>query len=119
MKRINLDRKANRKSRHLKTLRRIRLVDNGLPKLTITKTSTHIYVQLVDTNSGKTIASSSSLQLKLNNGNVENSTKVGEDISRKTLSKNITEVSFDRNGFKYHGRVAAIAIAARKAGLKF
>lgn len=119
MKRINLDRKAKRKARHLKTLRKIKKIDNGLPKLVVTKTNAHIYVQLVDVNDGKVLASSSSLQLKLPNGNVENSIKVGEDISKKTIDKKITRITFDRNGSKYHGKVSAIADTARKAGIKF
>lgn len=119
MKQINLDRKANRKARHLKTLRKIRKIDNGLPKLIVTKSNSHTYAQLVDTIDGKVLASSSSLQLKLANGNIENSIKVAQDISKKILDKKIGKITFDRNGSKYHGKVSAIAETLREAGIKF
>ena len=67
-----------------------------------------------------TLVSSSSTSLKLENGgNVEAAKKVGEDIAKKALAKKITTIVFDRSGYIYHGRVAALADAARSAGLKF
>lgn len=119
MKKNSLDRKANRAERHKKVLRKFKRIDNGLPRLRITKTNAHIFAQLLDDNKNIVIASSSSLQLKLKNGNVENSKKVGEDIAKKALSKKITNINFDCGGSKYHGRVSALADAARNAGLKF
>ncbi len=119
MKRQNLNRKENRKNRHLKTLRKFKKIDNGLPRLRVTKSNGHIYVQLIDDEKQITIASSSSLQLKLPNGNKVNAAKVGEDIAKKALAKKIKKVNFDRGGCKYHGRVLELAESARKAGLVF
>ncbi len=119
MKNINLNRKKNKTERHKKVLRKFKRIDNGLPRLRITKTNAHIFAQLLDDNKNIVIASSSSLQLKLKNGNSENSKKVGEDIAKKALSKNITKINFDCGGSKYSGRVSSLADAARNAGLKF
>lgn len=119
MKNINLNRKSNRIERHKKVLRKFKRIDNGLPRLRITKTNAHIFVQLLDDDKNLVIASSSSLQLKLKNGNIANSKKVGEDIAKKAISKKITKINFDCGGSKYHGRIAALADAARTAGLKF
>lgn len=119
MKRLSLDKKDNRKRRHLKTLRKFKKIDNGLLRLIVTKTNGHIYAQLVDDEKQITVVSSSSLQLKLPNGNKDNASKVGEDIAKKALAKKITKINFDRGGSKYHGRVSALADAARKNGLVF
>ncbi len=119
MKRVNLNRKQNRKDRHLKTLRKYRTIDNGLPRLIVTKTNGHIYAQLIDDEKNITIVSSSSLQLKLKNGNKESCAKVGEDIAKKAIAKKIKKINFDRGGSKYHGRISTLADAARKAGLEF
>lgn len=119
MKNINLNRKEKRTERHKKVLRKFRKIDNDLPRLRITKTNQHIFAQLLDDNKNIVIASSSSLQLKLANGNIENSKKVGEDIAKKAISKKIKAINFDCGGSKYHGRVSALADAARKTGLKF
>ncbi|MDE5767218.1 MAG: 50S ribosomal protein L18 [Malacoplasma sp.] len=119
MKNINLNRKEKRVERHKKVLRKFRRIDNGLPRLRVTKTNQHIFAQLLDDNKNIVLASSSSLQLKLVNGNIENSKKVGEDIAKKALSKKIKSINFDCGGSKYHGRISALADAARKAGLKF
>ncbi|EGZ31611.1 50S ribosomal protein L18 [Malacoplasma iowae] len=119
MKDINVNRKLNRELRHKKVLRKFHKIDNGLPRLIVTKTNAHIFAQLIDDNKHITIASSSSLQLKLKNGNIENSKKVGEDIAKKAIAKKVKKIHFDCGGSKYHGRISALADAARNAGLKF
>lgn len=119
MKRINFDRKAKRDLRHQRTFNKIKKIDNNKPRLVITKTNAHIIAQLIDDNQNKTIASSSSIQLKLKNGNKENAELVGKDIAKKIISLGIQEISFDRGGSKYHGRLEVLAEAARQAGLKF
>lgn len=119
MKRINFDKKQQRLYRHKRTFNKIKAIDNGKPRLVITKTNAHIIAQLIDDSQNKTLAASSSIQLKLANGNKENAILVGKDIANKVLALGITEISFDRGGSKYHGRVAALADAAREAGLKF
>lgn len=119
MKRINFDKKAQRVLRHKRTFNKIKQIDNARPRLVITKTNAHIIAQLIDDNQNKTLASSSSIQLKLANGNKKNAELVGKDIANKILKLGISEVAFDRGGSKYHGRIAALADAARQAGLKF
>lgn len=119
MKRLNFDKQNQRKLRHKRTLNKIKVIDNGLPRLVVTKTNAHIFVQLIHATENKTLTSSSSLQLKLPNGNIENSKKVGLDVANKILKLGIKKIVFDRGGSKYHGRVAAIALAARESGLEF
>lgn len=116
---MNINRREKREERHKKIIRKFKRIDNGLPRLRITKTNQHIFAQLLDDNKNIVIASSSSLQLKLENGNIANSKKVGEDIAKKALSKKIKAINFDCGGSKYHGRISALADAARSAGLKF
>ena len=90
------------------------------PRLCVFRSNKHISVQVIDDVKGVTLASSSSVALKLNDGgNVEGAKKVGEDIAKKCLEKKIDTVVFDRAGYIYHGRVKALAEAARSAGLKF
>jgi large subunit ribosomal protein L18 len=90
------------------------------PRLSVFRSNKNIAVQVIDDVKGVTLVSSSSEQLKLKNGNnVDGAAAVGEDIAKKCLAKKIEVVVFDRGGYIYHGRVAALAEAARKAGLKF
>lgn len=90
------------------------------PRLCVYRSNKHIEAQLIDDTKGMTLASSSSIVLKLANGsNVEAASKVGEDIAKKALALKIETVVFDRSGYIYHGRVKALAEAAREAGLKF
>ena len=81
----------------------------------------NIYAQIVDDTKGHTLVAASSVEKDFGGygGNVEAAKKVGEAIAKKALEKGITEVVFDRGGYIYHGRVAALAQAAREAGLKF
>ncbi len=103
--------------------KRVRKVVNGTPdcpRLNVFRSNANIYAQVIDDTTGRTLCSASSLALKLENGgNVEAAKKVGEDIAKKCLAANITSVKFDRGGYVYHGRVQALADAAREAGLKF
>lgn len=88
------------------------------PRLSVYRSNTNIYAQLIDDISGKTLASAS--DLKLNDGTKsEKAAKVGEEIATKAKSLNITEIVFDRGWFAYHGRVKSLADSARTAGLKF
>ncbi len=98
--------------------RRIRARIKGTearPRLTVYCSLTRVYAQLIDDVAGKTIASASSAKGK----NIAAATKVGEVIGKKAKDLKITTVSFDRNGRKYHGRIKALADAARAAGLQF
>ena len=90
------------------------------PRLNVFRSNSHIFAQIIDDTNGTTLVSSSSLALKLDNAsNIDAATKVGTDVAKKALEKNITTVVFDRGGYVYHGRVKALAEAARAAGLEF
>ncbi|MDY4788631.1 MAG: 50S ribosomal protein L18 [Bacilli bacterium] len=89
------------------------------PRLSIYRSNSHIHVQLIDDVNGVTLASTSTLVLKLKNNNTEAAKQVGAEIAKIALSKNISTIVFDRSGYSYHGRVKALAEAARENGLKF
>lgn len=90
------------------------------PRLNVFRSNKHISVQIIDDVAGKTLASASSLQMKLANGsNVQAAQEVGKEIAKKAQEAKISKVVFDRGGYLYHGRVKALADAAREAGLEF
>ena len=97
------------------------------PRLTVFRSVEHIYVQVVDDMSGKTIAAASSVEptvkgsmdKKTRGGNVAGAKLIGKTIAERLLEKGVKRVVFDRNGFLYHGRIKAVADAAREAGLEF
>ena len=91
-----------------------------MPRLCVFRSNKAIYAQVIDDVAGTTLVSSSSLELKLKNGgNVEGAKLVGKDIAEKCKKAKIKKVVFDRGGYLYHGRVAALADAARENGLEF
>jgi len=92
------------------------------PRLNIFRSAKHIYAQLIDDTGMKTLVAASTLSSEFDGkagGNVDAAKKVGVIIAQKALEKGIETVVFDRNGFRYHGRVKAVADAAREGGLKF
>lgn len=94
------------------------------PRLTVFKSLSHIYAQIIDDTTGMTIIASSSTEKTVHaglkhGGNVEAAKKVGASIAERALSKNIKQVVFDRGGYQYHGCVKALADAAREKGLNF
>lgn len=90
-----------------------------VPRLNVFRSNTGIYAQVIDDVTGTTLVSSSSRSLKLSNGgNIEAAKEVGKDIATKCKKAKITKVVFDRGGYLYHGRVSALADAAREAGLE-
>lgn len=89
------------------------------PRLSVFRANRHIYAQLIDDQSGKTLAAASSVGLTVKDKKLNIAAEVGKQVAGKAIEKNITEVVFDRGGFAYHGRVKALAEAAREAGLKF
>lgn len=90
------------------------------PRLNVFRSNKQIFAQIIDDTKGVTLVSSSSLELKLTNGgNIEGAQAVGKDIAAKAKKAKITKVVFDRGGYLYHGRVAALAEAARENGLEF
>ncbi len=93
---------------------------SSCPRLVVFRSNKHIEAQIIDDVKGVTLASASSVQLKLSNGgNVEGAKVVGAKIAEVAKAKKISKVVFDRGGYLYHGRVAALADAAREGGLKF
>ncbi|MCD8028942.1 MAG: 50S ribosomal protein L18 [Erysipelotrichaceae bacterium] len=108
-----------RKKRHA----RVRLKVSGTserPRLNVFRSSSHIHAQIIDDTKCTTLVSCSSVDMKLaNGGNVEAAKQVGEELAKRAIAKNIENVVFDRGGYIYHGRVKALAEAAREAGLKF
>ena len=91
-----------------------------MPRLCVFRSNKAIYAQVIDDVAGTTLVSSSSLELKIKNGgNVEAAALVGKDIAEKCKKAKIKKVVFDRGGYLYHGRVAALADAARENGLEF
>ena len=90
------------------------------PRLNVFRSNTQIFAQIIDDVKGVTLASSSSVELKIKNGgNVEGAKLVGAEIAKVCLAKGIETIVFDRGGNVYHGRVKALAEAARENGLKF
>jgi large subunit ribosomal protein L18 len=90
------------------------------PRMCVFRSHKQIYVQVVDDLAGRTLCASSSLQLELKaGGNLDGARAVGADIAKKALEKGIQMVAFDRAGYRYHGRIKALADAARESGLKF
>lgn len=118
---------ASRTDRRKKRHFRIRKGVSGSaerPRLCVFRSLNHIYAQIIDDSRGHTLAAVSSLNgdfkdYKTHRGNTEAARRVGELIGRKALEKGIKKVVFDRGGYLYHGRVRALAEAAREAGLEF
>jgi large subunit ribosomal protein L18 len=94
----------------------------GATRLCVNRTSQHIYAQIISGDGNKVLASASTLDKDLRSGatgNKDAAAKVGELIANRAKEAGVTKVAFDRSGFKYHGRVKALADAAREAGLEF
>ena len=91
------------------------------PRLSVFRSNTAIYAQLIDDVAGNTVAFASSVELKseVEGNNLDAAKKVGQRLAEKAVAKNIDAVVFDRNGYLYHGKVKALADAAREGGLKF
>ena len=105
-----------RKIRHERIRKQI-IGTKDIPRLNVYRSNKNIYVQIIDDENGVTLASASSMKMKGNNTEV--ATKVGEAIAKEAKKVKITKVVFDRGGYLYHGRVKALADAARENGLEF
>lgn len=113
---ISRIRRSNKTRRKIKEL--------GAIRLTIHRTSRHIYAQIISSSESKVLVFASTLEKKISynlkyTGNKEAAATIGKIIAERALSKGIYNVSFDRSGFKYHGRIQALAESARDVGLKF
>ncbi|MBT0654470.1 50S ribosomal protein L18 [Geomobilimonas luticola] len=118
---------AQKKAARLKRQTRIRKKIRGTterPRLNVFKSATHIYAQIIDDTTGKTLVAASTVMKEVGaelkgTGNIEAAKKVGAEVAKRALASDIKAVVFDRNGFLYHGRVKALAEAARETGLSF
>ncbi len=112
-------RNVARQRRHARVRKNV-FGTSTMPRLNVFRSNNEIYAQIIDDETAKTLVSSSSVALKIDNGgNVEGAKIVGADIAKKALELNIKKVVFDRGGYQYHGRVSALAEAARENGLEF
>lgn len=113
-----MDRNIERRKRS----RRIKAKTRGearRPRLSVFRSLKYLYIQLIDDASGKTIVSFDSRKLKGAKNNIETAKKAGKEFAKLARSKKIEEVIFDRSGYKYHGKIKALAEGAREEGLKF
>lgn len=109
-------RRAKRARMHIRAL--------GVARLTVHRSGQHIYAQVIASSGDKVVASASTVQKDVRDGlkgtkNREAAAAVGRIVAQRAIAAGVTEVAFDRSGFLYHGRIAALADAAREAGLKF
>lgn len=114
-------RNSNRKKRHLRVRKNVRGTEE-CPRLNVYRSNKNIYAQLIDDINGTTLASASTVDKEFNSdvtGTVEAASQVGELIAKRAQDKGYKSVVFDRGGYLFHGRVKALAEAAREAGLEF
>jgi len=117
------ERRQARLKRQVRVRRKVQ-GDEQRPRLCVFRSAKHIYAQIIEDATGRTLVSASTMEKDLavslkGGGNVEAAKVVGAAVARKALAQDIAKVVFDRNGFLYHGRVKALADAAREAGLSF
>jgi large subunit ribosomal protein L18 len=112
------DRKVNRSKRH----RRVRVHVAGTsqrPRLAVFRSLNHLYAQLIDDGASRTVAAASTVELKAKGNGMTQAMEVGKAIAAKAKAAGVNQAVFDRGGFLYHGRIKALADAAREAGLEF
>ncbi|UXU76086.1 MULTISPECIES: 50S ribosomal protein L18 [unclassified Paracoccus (in: a-proteobacteria)] len=117
-----LNKKELFQKRRLRVRNKLRAIANGRPRLSVHRSSKNISVQLIDDAKGVTLASASSLEKDLGvvgKNNVEAAAKIGAAIAERARKAGVEEVIFDRGGFLFHGKIKALADAAREGGLKF
>jgi large subunit ribosomal protein L18 len=119
---MSLNSKQRRQRRAIKT--RLHIRDLGVARLTVHRTPQHIYAQVFDSTGATVLATASTVQETVSKdlkgtGNVDAAKAVGREIAERAKAAGISKVAFDRSGFRYHGRVKALADAAREAGLEF
>lgn len=117
---MSVRKKVNRRKRIKKSIRQKIRGTGECPRLSVYKSNTGIYAQIIDDSEGKTLASASSYELgDYNNSTIEISNNVGKKLAEKAVANGLESVVFDRNGYIYHGKVKALAEGAREGGLKF
>jgi len=114
------DKKVSRQRRAKRVRMKIR--EQGVTRLCVNRTPRHIYAQIIAADGYKVLATASTLEKELragSTGNIGAASAVGKLVAERAVAAGVTSVAFDRSGFKYHGRVKALADAAREAGLEF
>ena len=111
---VRKERRANRTRRNLR-----RQVDTGRLRLSVFRSARHIYAQVIDDRTGRTIAEANSKALEVSGDKTEQAKAVGLAVGQRAVSAGVKQVVFDRGSFKYHGRVKALADGAREGGLEF
>lgn len=116
----------NKREARLRRARKTRakIAELKMPRLTVHRTNCHIYAQVISGEGNRVLAVASTLEPEVrkqvpNGGNVEAARIIGKLIAERAVAKGLNEIAFDRSGFKYHGRIKALADAAREHGLKF
>ena len=112
------------KRRTIRTRARLQRLASGRPRLSVFRSGKHIYAQIIDDANGATLATASTIDKDLRSGlktgaDRNAATEVGKLVAKRALDKGVTEVFFDRGGYKYHGRIKALADGAREGGLSF
>lgn len=118
-----MDTKTDKRERRTQRIRR-RIRELSAGRLCVHRTPRHIYAQIIDASGSQVLAAASTLEAELrqslkHGGNVEAAKAIGKRIAERAVAKGVKRVAFDRSGFKYHGRVKALADAARENGLEF
>jgi large subunit ribosomal protein L18 len=109
-----------RRAQRVRTKLRLRTIADGKPRLSVTRSTKHISVQVIDDTKGVTVAAASSQEKDFKGGKkTEDAVTVGKLVAERAKKAGISEVIFDRGGYLFHGRVKALADAAREGGLKF
>lgn len=116
--------KNKRWSRRKSRVRKKVYGDGNRPRLTVFRSLRHVYAQIIDDDNGVTLVAASTMNKDFADqdkfgGNIDAATEIGKDLARKAMAVGIRQVRFDRNGYKYHGRIKALADAARESGLAF
>jgi large subunit ribosomal protein L18 len=114
--------RTDRKEGRLKRHRRVRVNVSGTssrPRLAVYRSLNHLYAQVIDDGAHKTVAAASTVELKAKGNGMAEAAQVGKQIADKAKAAGVKQVVFDRGGFLYHGRIKALADAAREAGLEF
>jgi large subunit ribosomal protein L18 len=106
-----------RRRRRVRTALKARA--GGRARLSVHRTGRHIYAQIIDDAQGRTVAAASTLGVKVSGANIDAAVEVGKQIAEKAQAAGVTTVVFDRGGYLFHGRVKALADAAREGGLEF
>jgi large subunit ribosomal protein L18 len=107
------------KRRSQRTRTRLKSLSKGRPRLSVFRSAKNIYAQVIDDGKGLTLAAASSLEGKTKGSDKESAARIGKLVAERAIAKGVKDVVFDRGGYLYHGRVKALADAAREAGLNF